>query len=359
MLANAAQARIVSQVLIWRELADVVAIRADTPVRPSSRIRQEARLVKPGTTSIVAGLEWFARKKAHHRGTETQRRKSTARRAKRCVPFSVSQCLCGGNSCLLCRERRRRPAWWCRNHGPAKSSRSATFCDPPPIRRREGVGGRFGFRGRGKRRRATTLYVATRDGVGPRERHGRRWWPGTECGCAQRPYTRVCGTAEPGRRGSARTAGRRWWPARNAEGVQRPYTRYAGRASREGVVPRERHGCPSPDGVGPRGRHGRRWRSSAKCGGAQRPYTRHADRTSREGAGPSGGRGRRWWPSAECGGAQRPYMRHAGRRGRDGRGPRRRRATVAVERRSGDGAGADGMSPVLGFHWAGAGGRKP
>ena len=109
--------------------------------------------------------------------------------------------------------------------------------------------GRYGrtvrMPGRGTRRRATTLYAAvrgggagmawvrangavggggrarsgrvrndpirgcagrrSRDGVGPRERCSRRWWPSTEWEGAQRPYTRLRGSAGWGWHGVART----------------------------------------------------------------------------------------------------------------------------------------------------------
>jgi hypothetical protein len=385
MPANAAQAPIVSQVLILRELADAVAIRADTPVRPSSRIRQEARLVKPGTRSIVTGAKWFARNKVHHRGTETQRRKSTARRAKRCVPLLCVSVSLWGKLLLTLPRGAPAPGLVVPESWTGEIVHECDFPRPVTDPAKRGYGRTMRIPGRGMWRRATTLYAAMRIaragtawglangtvGGGSRARSADvRNDPicGSGDGRAGTAWLRENGTVggrgrersaearnDPirgmrvGRAGRARTAGLALVAKPECGAVQRPYRRYAGGASREGVGPRERHGwrwcpgtecggaqrpytrlcgSPEPNGVGPRERHGRRWRPGTECGGAQRPYTRHADRTSREGAGPCGWRGRRWWPSAECGGAQRPYMRHAGRRGRDGRGPRRRRATV-------------------------------
>ena len=105
---------------------------------------------------------------------------------------------------------------------------------------------------------ATTLYAAARVGrgglVGCRaRRRGWRLWRGADSDCAQRPYTRLHGSAGAGWSGAAwDSAAGGCGGARNANCAQRPYTRLCGPAGR--------------DGRGPRGTARQAVGRSAKCG---------------------------------------------------------------------------------------------
>ena len=282
-----------------------------------------ARAAGRGLDSGVCALAAASKsgKDFHHRGTETQRNalvrfawcpgRGSVRSASR-SRFSVSLCLCGGNPCLRCRERLRCVAWWCRNHGPAKSSTSATVCVPPPIRRWGGMDGRFGCRGaeRGGAQRPYTRPCGAAgpgDGVGRRERRSRRLWPRTEWEGAQRPYTRLCGAAGSGWRGSARTVQSAVVAEHGMGGCAT--TLYAAtRGGRVGMAWVRANGAV---GGGGRARNGRVRND---------PIRGYAGRPSRDGVGRAGGTAGDS-SRARNGTARNDPMRgYAGRPGRDGVG---------------------------------------
>ncbi len=138
--------------------------------------------------------------------------------------------------------------------------------------------------GRGCGLRATTLYAAAWVGrgglVGRRaRRRGWRSWQGVDAGYAQRPYTRLRGSAGAGWLGGRRAGRRGWqfWRGAGSDCAQRPYTRLRGSAG-AGWSGAAWDGADGGSGRGAdgdyaqRSRVGKRWRLSEKLCRATMPY---------------------------------------------------------------------------------------